>query len=163
MNNANGQYLPRPRLLPLIELKCEPVNTNSVAEQFIQNPLQSHKCTAAIKFHVTDLEDCRERLKILENKMKQLRPHFSKAKLECSQIPLNIYARLGPELLADALANGYRLSLEHLMANLDSDGNLICDTGNLPRFLECLRKMQSLEQMMNHLVESHEKVADLVR
>jgi hypothetical protein len=88
---------------------------------------------------------CLKKIELLGNSMFALKP---KTKTE---IPSHMFSALGPELLADAVKRGHRLSLNHLLSHVDTDGNLNCDINTLPRFLECLTKMQSLETILDQL------------
>jgi hypothetical protein len=88
---------------------------------------------------------CLKKIELLGNSMFAL-----KAKTK-TIIPSHMFSALGPELLADAVKKGHRLSLNHLLSHVDTDGNLQCDLLTLPSFLECLAKMQSLESILDQL------------
>jgi hypothetical protein len=88
---------------------------------------------------------CLRKIELLGDKMFALKPKTKAA------IPSHMFSALGPELLADAVKRGHRLSLNHLLSHVDTDGNLECDLHTLPSFLECLTKMQSLESILDQL------------
>jgi hypothetical protein len=71
------------------------------------------------------------------------------------------------ERLSTALANSYSAHLEQLhslinitLAQLDSNGNLNCENENLAFFLECLKKMETLEKAFGSVSSGNGNTVD---
>jgi hypothetical protein len=71
------------------------------------------------------------------------------------------------ERLSTSLANSYSSYLEQLnslinitLAQLDADGNLNCGNENLGFFLECLKKMETLEKAFDSLSPVNNNIVD---
>jgi hypothetical protein len=70
---------------------------------------------------------------------------------------IKICASVDAEVLNAALTNGYNLSLEKMYSHLDPDGNIQCEKKHFPYLVECLKKMEIIENTLAKLHKNNGK------